>query len=74
MQRSVQALCTEQENPDRQAIRSAIEKASPGLLAFLDLAKAKFPNARLTGLAIQQQDDLWAAVGELHNPGTKDGR
>lgn len=37
---------------DKAKIRSAIERHQPGMLAWLDAAKARFPDAKLTQLEI----------------------
>ena len=61
----VQALGTVHSETAREATRRALEKASPGLLAFLDLAKAKFPASRLVGLSVQDEQGQWKGQGEL---------
>lgn len=40
----------------RRRVRALLERLSPGTLAFLDLAKAKFPNARMTALEVELED------------------
>jgi hypothetical protein len=59
----------------RQAVRDSIAKAAPGMLAWLDAVKAKFPTANLTGLSLQT-DEGWAGMGVLapKSSGTSDGR
>lgn len=37
---------------DKAKIRAAIERHQPGMLAWLDAAKVKFPDAKLTQLEI----------------------
>ena len=57
----------------KQAVRNAINRASPGLLNFLDLAKAKFPSSKLAGLGIRNESGQMEAIGALHN-GKPDGQ
>ena len=40
----------------RRRVRALLERLSPGTLAFLDLAKAKFPTARMTALEVELED------------------
>ena len=40
----------------RRRVRALLERLSPGTLAFLDLAKAKFPTARMTVLEVELED------------------
>jgi len=40
----------------RRRVRALLERLSPGTLAFLDLAKARFPTARMTALEVELED------------------
>jgi hypothetical protein len=40
----------------RRRVRALLERLSPGTLAFLDLAKAKCPTARMTALEVELED------------------
>ena len=40
----------------RRRVRALLERLSPGTLAFLDLAKARFPTARITALEVELED------------------
>ena len=40
----------------RRRVRALLERLSPGTLAFLDLAKAKFPTVRMTALEVELED------------------
>jgi hypothetical protein len=52
------------EKTEKEKVRAAIERASPGLLAFLDLAKQKFPQSRLEGVALKAPEG-WQGLGCL---------
>ena len=41
---------TDPKADHRRRVRALLERLAPGTLAFLDLAKAKFPTARMTAL------------------------
>lgn len=40
----------------RRRVRALLERLSPGTLAFIDLARARFPEARLTALEVEAED------------------
>ena len=47
---------TDPKADHRRRVRRLLERLSPGTLAFLDLAKTKFPSARLTALEVELED------------------
>lgn len=47
---------TDPKADHRRRVRALLERLSPGTLAFLDLAKTKFPSARLTALEVELED------------------
>lgn len=51
----------------RRRVRALLERLSPGTLAFLDLAKARFPTARMTALEVEAED---GTRSQITNPKT----
>ena len=47
---------TDPKADHRRRVRALLERLSPGTLAVLDLAKAKFPTARMTALEVELED------------------
>ena len=40
----------------RRRVRALLERLSPGTLAFLDLAKTRFPTVHMTALEVELED------------------
>jgi hypothetical protein len=49
------------EKDEKTKVREILNRRDPALLAFLDLAKKKFPGSRLTGLMVQTELGLEGA-------------